>query len=327
MIRTLLRTIDRFTLLLLATVALASLLPARAHFATIVDTLADAFVFALFFLHGAKLQRDAVVAGLLHWRLHLTVLLASFALFPLLGLGITPLAEVLAPGAAFGAGLLYLCCLPSTVQSSIAFVSLARGNVAAAICAASASNLLGIFITPLLVGLLLSAHGAVSLSAIGSLVTQLLLPFILGQALQTRVGGWVAKNKAWLSIVDRGAILLMVYSAFSAAVLGGIWNHISAPQLAGLLALCAILLAAVLVLTALAGRALGFAIEDRITIVFCGSKKSLVTGVPMANVLFPAAAAGSLVLPLMICHQLQLIVCAVLARRYAAREEEAELAV
>jgi sodium/bile acid cotransporter 7 len=191
------------------------------------------FIFALFFLHGAKLQRDAVIEGLLHWRLHLTVLLASFALFPLLGLATNPLADLLAPGAAFGAGLLYLCCLPSTVQSSIAFISLARGNVAAAICAASASNLLGIFITPLLVGVLLSTQGAVSLSAIGTLVTQLLLPFVLGQALQTRVGGWVAANKAWLAVVDRGAILLMVYSAFSAAVLGGIWSRVSAPQLAG----------------------------------------------------------------------------------------------
>jgi sodium/bile acid cotransporter 7 len=324
MIGTLLRTIDRFTLLLLATVALASLLPARGAFATGVDMAAGVFVFALFFLHGAKLQRDAVVAGLLHWRLHLTVLLASFALFPLLGLGISPLANMLAPGAAFGAGLIYLCCLPSTVQSSIVFVSLARGNVAAAICAASASNLLGIAVTPLLVGVMLAAHGTASLSAIGSLVTQLLLPFLLGQALQARVGGWVAKNKSWLAIVDRGAILLMVYSAFSAAVLGGIWSRVSAEQLAALLVLCAVLLAAVLVLTAVVGRILGFSIEDRITIVFCGSKKSLVTGVPMANVLFPAAIAGTIVLPLMIFHQLQLIVCAVLARRYAARSEGRE---
>ncbi len=325
MIRTLLRNVDRFTLLLLAIVALASVLPARGIFATLVDHLADVFVFALFFLHGAKLQRDAVIAGLLHWRLHLTVLLASFALFPLLGLGINPLADVLAPGAAFGAGLIYLCCLPSTVQSSIAFVSLARGNVAAAICAASASNLLGIFITPLLVGLLMSAHGSVSLSAIGSLVTQLLLPFVLGQALQSRVGGWVSANKSWLSVVDRGAILLMVYSAFSAAVLGGIWSRVSGEQLAGLLVLCAILLAAVLIATVLISKALGFPIEDRITIIFCGSKKSLVTGVPMASVLFPAATAGTIVLPLMIFHQLQLIVCAFLARRFAAREDTPDL--
>lgn len=319
MIRALMRNVDRFTLLLLASVALASVLPARTQFAALVQGLADVFVFALFFLHGAKLQRGAVVAGLLHWRLHLTVLLISFGLFPLLGLVVYRLADVLAPGAAFGAGLLYLCCLPSTVQSSIAFVSLARGNVAAAICAASASNLLGILITPLLVGLLLSAHGSVSMSSVGALVTQLLVPFLAGQALQSRIGGWVARNKSWLVGVDRGAILLMVYSAFSAAVLGGIWTRISGAQLGGLLGLCILLLTVVLGVTALVGRVLGFSIEDRITIVFCGSKKSLVTGVPMANLLFPAATAGTIVLPLMIFHQLQLIVCAMLARRFAQR--------
>ncbi len=313
------QTVDRFTLLLLATVGLATLLPAQGAFASLVDGAADIFVFALFFLHGAKLKREAVIAGLLHWRLHLVVLLASFVVFPLIGLGAYPLSEVLAPGAAFGAGILFLCCLPSTVQSSIAFVSIARGNVAAAICAASASNLLGMFVTPLLVGFLLAAHGQVSLTAIGSLLTQLLLPFLIGQLLQKKIGEWVAANKAWLGIVDRGAILLMVYSAFSAAVLGGIWSRVSGTQLAGLLALCAVILAAILAATFLVGRALGFSIEDRITIIFCGSKKSLVTGVPMAKVLFPPAVAGTLVLPLMIFHQLQLIVCALLARQFAAR--------
>ncbi len=322
MIRKIMGAVDRFTLLLLATVALATVLPARGQAATAVDAIADVAVMLLFFLHGARLQRETVVAGLLHWRLHLTVLAASFLLFPALGLALRPVANALAPDAAFGTGLLYLCCLPSTVQSSIALVSIARGNVPAAICSASASNLLGILLTPALVGLLMATHGQMSGGAVGTLATQLLLPFLLGQLLHTRIGGWVGRNKAWLGPIDRGSILLMVYSAFGAAVLGGLWSRTSVPELLLLLGLCSVLLAIALLSTAFAAKRLGFPVEDRITIIFCGSKKSLVTGVPMAKVLFPAVMAGTMVLPLMIFHQLQLIVCALLAKRFAARAEE-----
>ena len=313
---------DGFTLLLIGAVLLASFAPASGGMARAVDLMADVSVVLLFFLHGARLQREAVVAGLLHWRLHLTVLAASFLLFPALGLALRPLADAVAPHARFGAGLLFLCCLPSTVQSSIAFVSIARGNVAAAVCAASASNLLGILVTPMLVGLLLATQGSLSGDAVGTLATQLLLPFLLGQMLHTRIGGWVARNKGWLGPIDRTAVILMVYSAFGAAVLGGLWARTSLSELTILLLLCAALLAAILGITAMAAKALGFSIEDRITIIFAGSKKSLVTGVPMAKVLFPTAIAGTMVLPLMIFHQLQLIVCAVLARRFARRPDD-----
>lgn len=317
--RNLMAAVDRFTALLIASVLLATFLPAQGLPATAVKWAVDLAIFILFFLHGARLQRDTVVAGLLHWRLHLTVLAASFLLFPAIGLMVRPLADSAAPHAAFGAGLLYLCCLPSTVQSSIALVSIARGNVPAAICSASASNLIGIAVTPILVGFLMSAHGEVAGAAVGKLAAQLLLPFLLGQAFHTRIGGWVNRNKSWLGPLDRGAILLMVYSAFGAAVLGGIWSRVALSEMLVLIGFCAAILALILSATALAARAFGFPVEDRITIIFCGSKKSLVTGVPMANVLFPAAVAGTLVLPLMFFHQMQLIVCAVLARRFAAR--------
>lgn len=320
--RRILAVFDGFTLLLIGAVLLASIAPASGVWAQAVDLFADIAVVLLFFLHGARLQREAVVAGLLHWRLHLMVLAASFLLFPALGLAMRPLADAVAPHATFGAGLLFLCCLPSTVQSSIAFVSMARGNVAAAVCAASASNLLGILITPMLVGFLLATHGSLSGDAVVTLATQLLLPFLLGQLLRTWIGGWVARNKGWLGPVDRTAVILMVYSAFGAAVLGGLWTRTSLSELLILLLLCALLLAVILGLTALAAEALGFSVEDRITIIFCGSKKSLVTGVPMAKVLFPAAIAGTMVLPLMIFHQLQLLVCAVLARRFAQRTDQ-----
>ena len=310
---------DGFTLALIATVALASFLPVSGSASTVADDVVTGAVVLLFFLHGARLSREAVLAGLFHWRLHLVILALTFTAFPLFGLALKPLALPLL-GPSLYLGLLFLCCLPSTVQSSIAFTSIARGNVPAAVCAASASNLFGIALTPLLTGVLLARQGAAS-SAVGTIATELLLPFLAGQLLRPWVGAWVARRKVLLSLVDRGAILLMVYTAFSKAVIGGIWTQMSETELIALTVLCCLLLALVIGLATLAARRLGFSTEDEITIVFCGSKKSLVTGVPMANVLFGGADAGVIVLPLMIFHQIQLLVCAVLARRYARRPE------
>jgi len=308
---------DRFTLALLGTVVLASLWPCRGEGARWFGGLADVAIALLFFLHGAKLSRRAALAGFAHWRLHLVVLASTFALFPLLGVLARPwLTALLTP--EFYRGVLFLCLLPSTVQSSIAFTSIARGNVPAAICAASASSLLGILVTPLLAGWLIHVHGqGVSLHAIGGIVAQLLLPFVAGQLAQRWIGGWVEAHRRVLALVDQGSILLVVYGAFSAAVVAGLWQH-TPPHTLALLAICdAALLGVVLLLTRYGARALGFSREDQITIVFCGSKKSLASGIPMAKVLFPAPTLGAIVLPLMLFHQIQLFTCAVLARRYA----------
>lgn len=315
---------DMFTLCLVAMVGAASVLPASGEAAVGFKWLTALAIALLFFLHGARLSREAVVAGLLHWRLHLLVLASTFALFPLLGLVLKPLLEPLV-AQTFYVGVLYICVLPSTVQSSIAMVSLARGNVPAAVCSASASTLLGIFMTPLLVGALVTPQGSTSfggLEAAGRIVLQLFVPFALGHLLQPWIGGWVRARAKTLKLVDQGSIMLVVYTAFSAAVIEGLWQQVSGVQLAILLLTCALLLAAALVLMTWISRKLGFSKEDEITIVFCGSKKSLASGVPMANVLFPAAAVGPIVLPLMLFHQMQLMVCAVLAQRYARRSSE-----
>ena len=306
----------------------------------------------LFFLHGAKLSREALVSGMANWRLHLLVLAATFVMFPLLGLALKPLAGSLIAPQLY-VGVLFLCTLPSTVQSSIAFTSMARGNVAAAVCsasasnfagifitpllastllahsgagaaavcAASASNLLGIFLTPVLVGFLMHAHGETggAWASIKPIIIQLLLPFVAGQLLRPWIGPWIDRHKALVGRVDRGSILLVVYSAFSAAVIGGIWHKVSIPELGVLLVACAILLGLVMLATVFGARALGFSKPDEVAIVFCGSKKSLASGVPMAGILFPGATAGILVLPLMIFHQIQLMACSVIAQRYGAR--------
>lgn len=313
---------DNFTLTLLGVVALATLLPASGQAAVAFAWITNLGIALLFFLHGAKLSRAAIVAGASHWRLHLLVFACTFALFPLLGLALKPLLAPLV-GSELYLGILYLCALPATVQSAIAFTSLARGNIPAAICSAAASSLFGIFLTPLLVALLLGVQGegGSTLEAIGKICLQLLLPFIAGQIARRWIGAWVGRNKHWLKFVDQGSILLVVYTAFSAAVSGGLWQQVPLPALAGLVLACCLLLALALLLSFLLGKWLGFSQEDRITILFCGSKKSLATGVPMAQVLFAGGPIGLLILPLMLFHQIQLMVCAVLAQRYAQRAE------
>lgn len=313
---------DRFTVALLATVALASWLPCRGTAALWLDRVSDAAIMLLFFLHGAKLSRVAIVQGATRWRLHLAVFASTFVLFPLLGLALKPLSQaLLTPELALG--LLFVCALPSTVQSSIAFTSIAGGNVPAAVVSASLSNLLGIVLTPLLVGLLLATHGegGSALDGVWHIVRELLLPFVLGHLLRPWIGGWVDRHRSLLGFVDRGTILLVVYAAFGAAVVEGLWHSTSPTSLGMMLALDGVLLALALLATGQAGRWFGFAREDRITLVFCGSKKSLASGIPMAKILFVghAGGLGALLLPLMIFHQLQLMVCAVLAKRYAAQ--------
>ncbi len=312
---------DHFTLALLATVVLASLLPCRGEAARVFDVITDAAIALLFFLHGAKLPRQAIVQGMAHWRLHLTVFACTFVLFPLLGLLLRPLDHLLlTPDLALG--ILFVCLLPSTVQSSIAFTSIAGGNVPAAVVSASVSNLIGIVLTPLLVGLLLESHaGGVSWHGLLDIVLLLLLPFTLGHVARRWIGGFIDRHKPLLGFTDQGTILLVVYTAFSAAVVEGLWRETPLSALLATLAVCALLLGLVMSTITWTARRLGFSREDEITIVFCGSKKSMASGIPMAKILFAGqlGGLGALVLPLMIFHQLQLMVCAVVARRYANR--------
>ncbi len=311
--------IDGYITLLLAMVVLATLVPVRGAGAGLVSLLADAGIVLLFFLHGARLSREAIHDGARHWRLHGATGAVTYIAFPLLGLAC---AQIPGLDPALATGLLYLTLLPSTVQSAIAFTAMARGNVAAAVCSAAFSNLAGIFITPLLVALLITGKsGGLSASAVWAIAGQLLLPFLAGHLLRPWLGEWISRQKRLTTMVDRGAILLVVYASFSAAVVEGLWSQVSWSDLALLVALSSALLAAVLGLTALLGRVLGFSRQDAIVLQFCGSKKSLATGVPMAGVLFPASQLGAILLPVMIFHQIQLMVCAWLARIYASQQK------
>jgi sodium/bile acid cotransporter 7 len=308
--------VDPYIAAIVGMVCLATALPAHNSGAVVAGYATNTAIALLFFLHGARLSPQAALAGAWHWRLHAVVLGSTFVLFPALGVG----AKALFPGLLtppLWTGVILLCTLPSTVQSSIAFTSIARGNVPAALCAATASNLLGMGLTPLLVGLLLSAQGGFSAHGAGDIVVQLLLPFAAGQLARPWIGDWALRHKILLGLVDRGSILLVVYAAFSEGVTQGIWHQLSPADLGRLVVVDVALLAVVLAITTYGSRLLGFSREDEVTIVFCGSKKSLASGLPMATVLLAGQSVGLIVLPLMLFHQIQLMVCATLAKRYA----------
>ncbi|CDL80608.1 conserved membrane hypothetical protein [Xenorhabdus szentirmaii DSM 16338] len=315
--------VDSFLVILISVVVVASFFPCEGEAKKWFQYLTTAAIALLFFMHGAKLSRNAILAGIGHWRLHLVIFISTFVLFPVLGMGLHFIVpEWMSPTVYMG--FLYLCALPATVQSAIAFTSVAGGNVAAAICSASASSLLGVFLSPLLVSFLIqgieSIEGEANTDiwkAIKDIILQLMVPFVIGHLSRPLIAGWVEKHKKLVNMTDRSSILLVVYVAFSEAVVEGIWHKIDVYSLVMIGIVCCLLLAIVLAINVCNARLFKFSKEDEITIVFCGSKKSLANGVPMANVLFPAPMVGIMLLPLMIFHQIQLMVCAVLAQRYA----------
>lgn len=322
--------IDGFILAILVTVLVACLLPAGAGFAPTLDKIVYAAIALLFFLYGARMHPQEAIAGLKHWRLHALILAFTFVLFPLLGIALRVLDPWLLSADLY-TGVLYLTLVPSTVQSSIAFTSIARGNVPGAIVSASASNLIGVLLTPLLVIAMTAAHllgtdGGLHIGAgaIVDICAQLLLPFVLGQLARPLIGGWVERNKAQLKYVDRGSIILVVYSAFSKGMRDGIWSAVDAWQIVFLIVLAVAMVAFMLWLTHFVAGRLGFDRADSIAIQFCGTKKSLASGLPMASVLFIGQPVSIIVLPLMIFHQIQLMMCSWLAGRYAEQSETAQ---
>ncbi|NGN64939.1 bile acid:sodium symporter [Streptomyces sp. A7024] len=307
--------LDPFVLTLLAVVGLAALLPASGTAETVVSDASKVAIGLLFFLYGARLSTREALDGLRAWRLHLFVIASTFVLFPLLGLAARGLVPWLLTEQLY-TGFLFLCLVPSTIQSSIAFTSIARGNVPAAICAGTYSALLGMVLTPLLVAWFIGSKADFSTDGLLGIGTQLLLPFIAGQVLRRWIGGFVKRNRRVLGYVDRSSILLVVYTAFSEGMNQGIWSQVTPLRLLALAGVLGVLLAVVLLITSTLSRRMGFSREDRVAIVFAGSKKSLANGLPMAAVLFGSAASIT-ILPLMLFHQLQLIVCAVIAKRWA----------
>jgi sodium/bile acid cotransporter 7 len=317
---------DFYLVLLIATVALASLLPARGAAVGLLSMATYAAVALLFFLYGARLDTAAVVAGISNLRLQGMVLAATFVAFPIVGLILSALAAPWLPPELI-LGVMYVALLPSTVQSSIAFTSIAGGNVPAAVCAASVSNLLGVVLTPVLVAWLLHAGsgGSFDLSAMLDIGIQILLPFVVGQLVRPFIGGVILRHPKITRVVDRGSILLIIYGAFSAGMVSGIWSQVDRGVMAAIVVVDIMMLAVVMGGTWLAGRLMRLPPKDGIVLLFCGSKKSLASGLPMANILFAGRPVGLIVLPLMLFHQIQLFACAIIAERQARRLQAAKL--
>lgn len=315
--------LDRFTILLFIMVILASFVPVSGQAAEVFSSITTIAIAILFFLHGAKLSREAVVEGLMHWKLHTLVFAFTFALFPIIGLLAKPILVPLL-GQELYWGFLFMCFLPSTVQSSIAFTSVAQGNVAGAVCSASFSNIVGMFITPVLVAFFIlgqSQHGFDPTSSIMQITLLLLVPFILGQILRPWVFPQMKKMPEIVKFFDQGSILMVVYGAFSSAVVAGLWHQVSLTTLLLLIIACSVLLTVVMLLALFVPRWIGFDKADQKTIFFCGSKKTLASGVPMAQILFIGQPIGMIVLPIMIFHQIQLMVCGIVANMWSKQVE------
>lgn len=321
--------IDIFTLLLLGAIALASVLPVTGQAAETLATIGTLAVALLFFFHGAALSRQQIIAGASHWRLHILITLLTFVFFPLAVLPINGLSNIVPEWMPkdLGLGFLYLGVLPSAVSSSIAYTALARGNVPAAICSAAASNVFGMMLTPFLLLLLVSTSGAGDFpvaQALKDILLQLLLPFAVGHALRPWLGGILLRNETFMARYDKSVIWIIVYSAFSHSVVSGLWQKLPAQAIILAIVLCFGLLALFMFIARLMVRKLGFSLEDEAAVVFCGSKKSLASGLPMAKVLFSGHPGfGMIVLPIMCYNQIQIIVGAILAQKYREKIEQA----
>lgn len=308
--------VDPLVVLIVAVLLLGLFLPAQGGFADVLATVRTCAIVLLFFLYGARMPTREVLDGLRNWRLQGSMLAATYVLLPVLGLLVQLLPDaVLAPDLR--RGVLYLSLLPSTVQSSVVFTSVARGNVAAAITGATISNVSGIVLTPLFVGVLMTATSGEHGGSLSGILLQLLLPFAVGQVVQPWIGGWVRRHARLTRLTDRGTILLVAYTSVSQASVSGAWDHVTAVAIVVLVAVCAVVLAVVLAVSWWGGARLGLDRADRAALLMVGSTKSLATGLPMAAVLFTPVVAASVALPVIVFHQLQLATCAVVARRVA----------
>lgn len=310
------RRIDLFLVLLFVAAAVGSLLPATGTALDVVSWASTIGIGLLFFLYGARLSPRETLHNLRHWRLQLLILATTFVVFPAFGLLTHWLASPFLVGQ-LASGVLLLTLVPSTVQGCVVYTRIAGGNVAAAVVSASTSNLVGVVLTPLLVALLLGGDAHVGADAVVRIVLQLLAPFVLGQVLRPWVGGWVERHDGPLKKFDRSTILLVVYVAFSKGTQAGIWSVVPWHDFVVVAVLAAILLAVGIGWCVLLGRLAGFDRGDRIALLFCGSNKSLASGLPMASVLFAGDVVAFVVLPLMVFHQMQLVVGSVLSGRLA----------
>ena len=293
-----------------------------------LDKLTGIGVAIVFFLHGLGLSPTAIKAGISNWRMHIYIQLATFLAYPILWVIFGDLLLAYMP-ASLAFGFCYLFVLPSTISSSVAMTSVGKGNVPGAIFNASLSSILGILITPLLIQLFMGFEG-VELDLMASVISiakLLLLPMILGQLARPLLLSFSQKHKAVVTKVDKYVILLIVYNAFCDSVANGIWRTFSIEMLVTSIVLCTVILLCMVHLIQWGARRCKFALADEVTAVFCGTKKTLAAGIPMATVIFGTdPSLGMILLPIMLYHPIQIFYCAILASRYATQSDQLKTA-
>lgn len=313
--------IDPLSIGVFVMMLLGLIVPTTPEIRAFLDVAQDWAIMLLFLLYGARLPTNEVIDGLKNWKLQGSIFLTTFAVFPLISLILAPLLQPFLTQLLV-AGVIYICVLPSTIQSSVALTGAARGNVAGAICAATLSNVGGMFITPFLAAFLVGGDGSgttagVTVDGFINIFKILLAPFIVGQLSRPWVGAYVQSKANITKQVDRSVIWLNVFAAVAMATADGVWADVDATQLIIMCIVCVILLAIVLIFTWSVGKLIGMNYGDRVALLMCGSKKSLSSGLPIAAAIFPTAILGLISVPLIVYHQIQLVVCAVIAGRLA----------
>jgi len=313
--------IDWFLLAIILVVAAAVVWPAPGVTGSPlhVEWVASYGLSIVFFLYGLTLAPEKMREGFAKWKVHVAVQLATFVLFPIVVLAIGFFAEGLFPPEVW-LGFFYVAALPSTVSSSVAMTSLARGNVPVAIFNATLSAFLGVFLTPLLMAWYMQTTGhSLPLEAVILKVVMLVLvPTALGQIAHRWLAEWAKRNGSWLKICDRVVILAIVYNSFCDSIHAGIWSAHDISLLLEMIAGVITLFLIIYALMHIPARLLGFNREDRIACLFCGSKKSLATGVPLSKVIFGATPSlGLIIAPLMLFHFFQLVIVSFIANRFA----------
>jgi sodium/bile acid cotransporter 7 len=316
--------IDNFVLAILVVTALAYFFPSWGSSSSPLplDLIGHLGVALIFFFYGLKLSPAQLVTGLKNWKLHLLVQGSTFLIFPLIVLLFYPFART-AQSQTIWLAFLFLAALPSTVSSSVVMVSIAKGNLPAAIFNASISGLIGIVVTPLWMGLFLQRSNTdFHLGTIYvKLITEILLPVAIGLLLQPYGGKQARAYSRYLTLFDKSIILLIIYKSFAESFMGNVFSSVRVTDLLLIGLASSLLFYSVYFLSGYLADRLGFSPEDRITVQFCGSKKSLVHGTVFSKILFQhAAATGIMLLPLMLFHAIQIFIVSVIASRLGSAQ-------
>lgn len=312
--------VDGFILALLLVIILAYLFPQGAAYrdGAPLEVISAIGISLIFFFYGLKLSFAEIGSGLKNWRLHLFVQATTFLLFPLLILVFKPFVST--PSQFdFWLSFFFLAALPSTVSSSVVLVSIARGNVPAAILNASISGLIGVLLTPLWMALFIDFKtDNVFAEVYWGLIREIIIPVILGLALQRYWGIWAQRHKANISLFDKSVILLIVYGSFAESFLSGVFEKVTHTYLVSVLVGTIVLFFLVYGVTYMLSRyVFRFSREDHIAGIFCGSKKSLTHGSVFGKFIFVNnPTVGLYFLPLMLYHAFQIFVITLIAQRY-----------